>query len=95
MSMSVYVKGLMPITDDYKKKLEIYNGCNELGIEPPKELCEYFDYARRPYADGIEIELPRNLLEHSADMDYCRDYYDIDLSKLPDGVTKVRFVISY
>ena len=95
MSMNVYVQGLRPITDEYKKRLEVYKTCNELNIKSPEELLEYFDYNSRPCEDGIVIDLPSDLMEHSTDMYRCSDYYDVDLAKLPEGVTKVRFEISY
>lgn len=95
MSMSVNVYALRPVTDDYRKRLAIYQSCNELGIHPPKELLEYFDYMEHPCKDGILVELSDDLINHDTDMYRCSNYYDVDLTKLPKGVTKVRFEISY
>lgn len=95
MSMSVYVQGLRPVTEDYKKRLEIYNACKELNINPPEEILKYFNYESRPCEKGILIELPNDSVVYSTDMNRCSNYYYVDLTKLPEGVTKVRFEISY
>lgn len=95
MSMSVYIKGLRPVTNEYIKKLEIYEACNELDITPPEELSEYFDYDEHPCEDGILIDIPGDFIEHDTSFHHASEYYDVDLTKLPDGVTKLRFVMSY
>lgn len=93
MSMSAYVKGLKPITEDYKKRLEIYKSCKELKISPPEEIRKYFEDDIEPCDEGIIVDLKRDVVRESCD-DY-REFYDVDVTKLPEGVTKVRFVISY
>ena len=92
MSMTCEVKGLKPITNDYKKRLEIYKSCIELKISPPEEIREYFeDYGT--CEEGIVVPLEEDVVSES--IEYTSVYYDVDLSKLPEGVTKVRFEISY
>ena len=93
MSVSYGVKGLKPITDDYKKRLEIYKSCRELKINPPEEIRKYFEDDGEPCDEGIIVRLKNDVVRESTG--YSSVYYDVDLSKLPDGVTKVRFEISY
>ena len=93
MSISYGVKGLKPITEDYKKRLEIYKSCRELNISLPEEIRKYFEYDGEPCDEGIVVHLKKDVVSNGA-TDYST-YYDVDLSKLPDGVTKVRFEISY
>lgn len=95
MSMSAYVWGLKPVTEDYKKRLEIYKTCRELKINPPEEIRKYFEDDGEPCDEGIIVRLKDNVVRESSDANYCREYYDVDLSKLPEGISKVRFVISY
>lgn len=95
MSLDIYVHGLRPVTEEYKKKLKIYKACNELNIKPPEELLDYFDYENHPCEDGIVIDIPKDLIKHSTSVEHCSDYYDVDLAKLPKDVSKIRFEISY
>ena len=94
MGISVNIQGLKPVTEDYKKRLYIYKSCRELGIRPPEEIEEYFEYDSEPCDEGIIVRFKENVVKESSDADYCRYYYDVDLSKLPNDITKVRFVIS-
>ena len=93
MSVSYHIKGLKPITEDYQKRLQIYNNCKELGIYPPDEIIKYFEDDTEPCDEGIIVYFKADVVKVGSDT-YSR-YYDVDLSKLPEGVTKVRFQISY
>ena len=96
MSMYTYVQGLKPVTEDYKKRLEIYKSCRELKISPPEEIRKYFEDDGELCDEGIIVRLKDEVVKKSTDANYCREYYyDVDLSKLPEGLSKVRFVISY
>lgn len=95
MSMYVYVQGLKPITDDYNKRFYIYKTCRELKISMPEEIRSYFEDDSEPCDEGIIVRLKDDVINKSTDADYCREYYDVDISKLPEGVNKVRFVVSY
>lgn len=63
MSMNVYVKGLKPITEDYKKRLEIYKGCKELKINPPEEIIEYIENHREFCEEGIIVNLEDEIIK--------------------------------
>lgn len=93
MSTSYTVKGIMPITDEYKKRLSIYQNCRELQISPPEAIRKYFEDEHEPCNEGIILRLKDDVISSGGTMDSW--HYDIDLSKLPAGVTKVRFEISY
>lgn len=92
--MSTHVVGLRPASDDYKKKLKAYTACIEAGVPPPKELSVYFDYVSEPDPNGMEVCLDQSL----AVQEYKKrgkDGFDVDVTKLPEGVTIVRFYNSY
>jgi hypothetical protein len=74
--------------------LEIYKSCKELKIGPPDEIRKYFEYDGEPCDEGIIVYLNKDVV-HEGTGYYDNEYYDVDLSKLPEGVTKVRFEISY
>lgn len=95
MSMGIGIRGLKPITEDYKKRLEIYKSCRELKISPPEEIEKYFECDTEPCDEGIIVDLKKDAIKYSADSDRCAEFYDVDLSKLPEGVIKIRFEISW
>lgn len=92
MSMGVSVKGLMPITDDYKKMLEIYKSCRELKIRPPKEIEDYSENDIEPCDEGIIVYLNDDIIERGIDSDRYYEFYDV---KLPEGVTKIKFEMGW
>lgn len=92
MSMSTYVQGLKPKTTEYQKKLDILAACKEVNVEPPREIVDFFD--GEICEEGIVIELPKEAVREYAD-NYCREFFEVDLTKLPPDVTKIRFVNSY
>lgn len=92
MSMSTYIQGLKPKTEEYEKKLNIYKSCKELNISAPQEILDFFD--GEVCEDGIITEIPKEAIKEYSD-DYCREFFEIDLKKLPKDVTRIRFVNSY
>lgn len=92
MSMSTYVQGLKPKTAEYQKMLDILVACKEINVKPPTEIVDFFD--GEICEDGIVTELPKEAVREYAD-DYCREFFEVDLTKLPPDVTKIRFFNSY
>lgn len=92
MSMSTYIQGLKPKTEEYEKKLNIYKSCKELNISVPQEILGFFD--GEVCEDGIITEIPKEAMREYSD-DCCRDFFEVDLKKLPKDVTRIRFVNSY
>lgn len=92
MSMSAYIQGLKPKTEEYEKKLNIYKSCKELNISVPQEILDFFD--GEVCEEGIITEIPKEAIREYAD-DCCRDFFEVDLTNLPKDVTKIRFVNSY
>ena len=92
MSMCSYVHGLKPKTEEYEKKLLVYKICEELNINPPREIEDYFD--GEVCEEGIVTELPKEAIREYSD-ECCNDYIEVDLTKIPSDVTKIRFANSY
>lgn len=92
MSMSTYIQGLKPKTEEYEKKLNIYKSCKELNISIPKEIMDFFD--GEVCEEGIITEIPKEAIREYAD-DHCREFFEVDLTKLSKYVTRIRFVNSY
>lgn len=91
MGVSYYVEGLRPKTEEYSKKLNIYKACKEINIEPPKEIIDFFD--GEICEEGIITDLPKDAVRVYSD-GYCAAFYEVDITKIPKDIEKVRFVVS-
>lgn len=91
MGMSTYVVGLMPPDEHYLKMYAAWSACDDAGIEPPKEVVDFFG-GGIPDPGGAQVEI-KDAVTESTDDD--EEHYEIDLSKLPDGVRAIRFTNSW
>jgi hypothetical protein len=92
MSMSTHVVGFRPPDKKWKAMKKLWDACSEAGVDPPKEVEEFFNY-KPPDEAGVEVELPETCLkEYEADM---TEGYEIDVTKLPKDVTVIRFYNSW
>lgn len=91
MSMSTYIQGLKPKTEEYRTKLNIYIACKKINVEPPSEIVDFFDGEICEH--GIVTELPKEAVREYSD-EY-RDFLEVNLTKLPPGVSRIRFINSY
>lgn len=95
MSMSTHVIGIKEPTEEYKKKYEAYRACHAAGVAPPKEVLDFFNDLRFDCVDatGMEVQLDASCLQkYKADM---QEGYEIVISKVPAGVTRVRVYNSW
>ncbi len=93
MGMSTHVKGFRPPDEKWKKMKAAWDACEAAGTAIPKEVLEFFDH-EPPDSAGVEIELEEE--ECCAEYrDDCRDGFEIDVTKLPKGLTLIRFYNSY
>lgn len=94
MGMSMWVAGFVPPDETYRKKREAYLACRAAGINPPDELEKFFDY-QEPSEHGYEkkrSELGAAVVDWSDD---SSEGFEIDLSKLPANVKRIRFSCSW
>jgi hypothetical protein len=92
MSVSRHVIGFRPPDEQYKKMAKAWKACEEAGVEPPAEVSRYFDDVE-PDPAGMEVDLGKAVTEWT-DGDMCEGY-EIDVTKLPKGVTIIRSYTSY
>jgi len=71
---------------------KIFEACKAGGIEPPKEVWEFFNYMP-PDAGGVEVELDKAVRSWSDNGG--RAGFEVNLSKLPKDVTLIRFYNSW
>lgn len=101
MSTSTHIKAFIPDTDlEFQRHKKVFLVCLQAKVSLPHETADYFNFY-----DGI----PDNgdLLDSKLEIDiknsnclnkwhnHDADGYEIDLTKLPQGVTKIRFYNSW
>ncbi len=93
MGMSTYVKGFRPPDATWQRMKAVYDACEAAGITPPDEVSDFFEWGR-PDPEGVEVDIERtdSVQEWS---DEYRSGFQVDVSKLPPGVTVVRVYNSY
>lgn len=93
MSMSTHVVGLRPPTEEYLKKVKAWEACDAAEVEIPQELQDYFN-GERPEPTGMLVEIEKSpaITLHRA---RGSAGFEVDTTKLPEGVTIVRFYNSW
>jgi stress response protein SCP2 len=91
MSMTKYVQGIVPPDEKFKKMLALYRQCEEANVSIPKEVRNFFNN-EEPNEAGVMINLKALAKE---DGDDSREWIDVDLTKLPPEIKKIRFVMSW
>lgn len=96
MSMSTHAIGFKPPDAKWKKMKKAWDACNEAGVDPPKEVDDFFD-GESPDDSGVEVsedtlEKCGALSEFKGDM---VDGWEIHIDKLPKDVKIVRVYNSY
>jgi len=98
MVMSTHIEGFMPDTDlEYQKHKKVLLICQESGVSLPKETAEYFgEDDPNSYLLDEKLEIELKLGVHYEDYQENSSVgFEVDLTKLPKGVTKLRFTNSY
>lgn len=98
MGMSTHIQGFIPDTDtDFKKHKKILLFCMEENVSLPKETAEYFgsdDAEEYLIEEKLEIKLEEGV-HYKEWMEDSSKGFEVDLTRLPKGVTKLRFFNTY
>ena len=99
MGMTTYIKAFIPDTDpEYLRHKKVFLACLAAEVSLPHETADYFDYF-----DGVPVDTSPldSKLEFNIKTSDClsrwkddhgnAEGYEIDLTILPTGVTKIRF----
>lgn len=103
MSMSTYIKAFIPDTDlEFQRHKQVFLVCLNMEVSLPHETAEYFDYFdgvpidNSPLDDKLEFDIRKSAaLSKWNDEHDNAEGYEIDLTKLPKGITKIRFYNSW
>ena len=94
MSVTKYVVGIIPQTEQIAKKKAIYDSCRELGVVPPDELVELFDSPDGSYIEGLGRTVGVEAKEgHNNAL--AMEWLVANLNDIPDGITAIAFIESY
>lgn len=93
MSTSIHVVGFRKPDQSHILKVNAMKALEAAGAKVPDDLSEYFGHIRPELVTvdtGLEVEVPH--VPWQAEM---LDGFEVDLSKIPAGVSKLRFYVSY
>lgn len=96
MNSIISVIGITPVDkkdSETSKKIQICQLCNELRIEIPKELENFWRWTELTEEGDIIKVLPDEAI---TEVQLCGTrYIEVDLEKIPKEITKLRFEHSY
>jgi hypothetical protein len=88
MGMSTHVVGIIAFDKESLKMKAAYDACRAAGVPVPREVERYFGGVCFG-EDGSEIDLPAGTVQPwSID---SREGFEVEVAKIPKGVTKIRF----
>lgn len=89
--MSTSVVGFRPIDEKWKQMKAVWDACESAGVDPPEEVAKFFEYCE-PDNAGVEVSI------RDAATKWHNSYasgYEVDITKLPEGVKIIRFFNSW
>ena len=95
MGMSTYVKGVRDLSVKFEMMMNIKKVCDKAEVSYPAELHEYFGDMIHEHPDMIRSEMEEMDIKYIETHPDTSDVFEVDLSKLPEDVSKVRFILSY
>lgn len=95
MGMSTHIEGFMPDTDpEFQKYKSVALFCMENKVSLPAEVSNYFNVRHEPdtwmFDEKLSIALEEGVHYENWHDESSRGF-EVDLTKLPKGVTKLRF----
>ena len=87
MGMSTHVVGFRPADGKWLKMKSIWQSCEDAGVKIPEEVSKFFDHESPGDKPGMEVNIEDAVSEWS---DLDSDGHEIDVSKLPEGVSFIR-----
>lgn len=92
MGMSTHIVGFRPPDERWNKMKAIWESCEAAGVPVPGDVSEFFEQEDPADRPGMEIDISDAVCGYGSE---GHDGYEVDISKLPDGVSVVRFYNSY
>lgn len=93
MSESYHAYAIQALDDEAQNMADIWHSCTRGGIDVPDEVVDFFE-GQGPDDAGRPVKLD----DHECCSKYSDDMktgLEIDMTKLPANVKKLRFFVSY
>ena len=87
MGMSTHAIGFKPADEEWNKMKHVWDVCDNAGISVPDEVQKYFDYEYPKDKPGMVVDLGESCKVWNDENCFG---YEIDVSKLPEGVKYIR-----
>ena len=91
--MSTHVIGIRASTPEHLRMVAAWRANEAAGLEQPAKLWAYFNHEPPDAAGSLIVEIPKDAMKKYTDD--SRSGFDVDLSKIPEGVTSLRFYNSW
>jgi len=91
MSMLTHIYGFRPPDAKWKKMKAAFDACEAAETEVPQSVWAFFNH-ETPSEAGVAVSIGPAISPICED---GVDGFEVDLTKLPKDVTKLRFVNSY
>ena len=85
MSMSTYVRGIIPPDETWQAMKAVWDACTDADVTVPGEVLDFFG-GEAPDALGVVTEIPSR--EYRTDMGQG---FEVDLADVPEHVKTIRF----
>ena len=96
MSMSTHCIGFKPTDDRWKKMKAVWDACYEAGVLLPNEVSRFFEFGQ---PDEAGVMVSQEILVYCGALSDWEDEdangFELDVSKLPEDVTTIRFCNSF
>ncbi len=94
MSMSTHIVGFRPADDQWNRMKAVWEACEAANTEVPQAVRKFFDGEAPGDKPGMEVEIERTGAAKKWRANDCSGF-ELDVTKLPEGVRFVRFYNSY
>lgn len=91
MGLTTHVEGFRPPDETFDKMLAAYRACEAADVAVPDPVDDFFD-GSPPDPRGVSVDVNNAVSKGPEDTD---DSHEVDLKKLPAGVTVIRFTNSW
>lgn len=93
MGMSTHVTGYKKADEKWNKYKAIYNAYKDAGMEIPDEINDFFDFEDPAEKPGMDVKLSEDCCYEVTGTGW--EGIEINLSKIPEGTTHIRFINSW